>query len=282
MSNYKPVYKSEAGRKAVLTAYNAILKNWPVPYEEIWVDTSFGQTFMMQCGDRSLPPLILLHGTSSNSSMWIGDVVEYSKHFAVYAIDIPGEPGMSAERQYSWKSPVYCEWLDEVIGKLSFVKVCLLGLSLGGWLAVSFAAKHPGKVEKLVLLCPSGIGPQRISFMLKAMPLMLLGDKGFNMITQLVNGNEPIAIEALEYTKLIARNFNMRTEQLPIFTDKELKELTMPLLLFAGKKDVLLDSEKTVKRIKSLLPRAEVHLLNDRGHLLLGLTERISVFLSEK
>lgn len=279
MSSYKTAFKSEAGRAAILNAYNAILAKWPVLYEEIWINTSYGQSYIIHCGDRNLPPLILLHGTSSNSAIWIGDAVEYSKHFSVYAIDIPGEPGKSEEKQYPWKINIYGRWLHEVIEKLHLTRVSLLGISLGGWLALGFAVNYPQKAEKIVLLSPSGIGPQKISFIFKALPLMLWGDKGIDRITHLVNGNQPIPAEALEYTKLIARNFNMRVESIPIYTDKELQTLTMPLLLFAGKEDVLLDSVKTVQRVQSLLPHAETILFNDRGHLLVGLTGKITDFL---
>jgi pimeloyl-ACP methyl ester carboxylesterase len=214
--------------------------------------------------------------------VWIGDVGEYTKHYCVYALDIPGEPGKSEERQYSLKCPVYSEWLNEVMQKLQLSKASLVGISLGAWLAISFSVKYPQNVEKLVLMCPSGIGPQRISFMIRAIPLMLMGDKGFNKISRIVNGDDDIPKEALEYTKLIARNFNLRTEPVPIFTEQELKRLTMPVLLFAGKKDVLLQSEKTIKRLEASVPAAVTNLLPNHGHVLVGFASKIVDFLNEK
>jgi pimeloyl-ACP methyl ester carboxylesterase len=68
-----------------------------VPYEKISLETSYGSAFAIACGEKSLPPLFLLHGSSSNSAMWISDAAEYAKHFRVYALDLPGEPGRSAE-----------------------------------------------------------------------------------------------------------------------------------------------------------------------------------------
>lgn len=282
MVKYNAVYKSTSGRATVLKVYNEILTNWPVPYEEKWIDTYVGKTFIIQCGNINSPPLILLHGTSSNSSMWIGDIREYAKHYCVYAIDIPGEPGKSEEKQYSLKSSIYNEWLDEVIQKLLLTKTSLIGISLGAWLAISFSVKHPQKVEKLILLCPSGIGPQKISFMFKTIPFMLMGDKGFDKISRIISGDIDIPKEALEYTKLIARNFNLRTELVPIFTDKELKALTMPILLYAGKKDALLKSEKTITRLKTLTPNAITNLLPGHGHLIIGFAYKIVNFLNTK
>ncbi|PKM89625.1 MAG: hypothetical protein CVU87_04875 [Firmicutes bacterium HGW-Firmicutes-12] len=164
--------------------------------------------------------------------------------------------------------------------KLLLSKASIVGLSLGAWMSVSYAVNHPSKIEKLVLLSPSGIGSQRVSFLFKAIPWMLMGDIGIDKITQLVNSNQPLPPEAIEYTKLIARNFNLRTETVPIFKDEELKQLTMPLLLYCGEKDVLLNSHQTIKRIKELLPNASTNLLHDYGHVLIGLTDRIINFLN--
>jgi pimeloyl-ACP methyl ester carboxylesterase len=53
----------------------------------------------------------------------------------------------------------------------------------------------------------------------------------------------------------------------------------MPVLFFGGTKDALIDSEKTGKRLKRLLPHAEVSILADTGHAILGKSEEILRFL---
>ncbi len=277
--NHKPVFKSSQGRSEVLKVYDTILDKWLVPYEEMNINTSYGKTFIIKCGENSLPPLILLHGTSSNSVMWIDDIAEYSKYYCVYAIDIPGEPGKSEEKQYPLKGSTYFDWLNEVITVLQLKKVSFIGISLGAWMAAGFSSIYPQKADKLVLLCPSGIGSQRISFMFKALPLTLLGEWGFGKITRLVNGGQVIPKEALDYTKLIAKHFNLRTEPVPIYMDEELRQLRMPILLYAGDKDVLLNSKETIKRISGLLPHANVNLLTGYGHVLINLKREIIDFL---
>ncbi|HEX9063116.1 MAG TPA: alpha/beta hydrolase [Clostridia bacterium] len=276
---YKKAYKSEKGKDEVINIYDEILKKWKVTYEVFNIDSSYGSTFVIRSGDIAFPPLLLLHGTSSNSAIWIEDVEEYSKNFCVYAIDIPGEPGKSEERQYSLKEPLYIKWLNEIVTTLKLRKVSIVGISLGAWLAVGYASQYPQNIDKLVLLCPSGIGSQKVSFILKAMPLMLLGDWGFNRISRMVNGNQTMLKEAEEYTKLIARNFNLRTEPVPIYSDDELRQLKMPVLVFAGENDVLLNSYETVSCISRVLPEAKVSLLSGYGHVLIGLKSQIADFL---
>lgn len=213
--------------------------------------------------------------------MWVDDIEEYTKYYCVYAIDILGEPGKSEEKQYHLKSGIYFEWLNEVLTALALYKVSIIGISLGAWLAVGYASKYCTHVEKLILLCPSGIGNQKVSFMFKAIPLMFLGNWGLGKIAQLVNGRQSMPKEVEEYTKLIAKNFKLRTEPVPIYSDVELQQLKMPVLLFAGEKDVLLNSVETVNRISNLLPNATTKLLSDYGHVLVGLKSNVVKFLLE-
>ena len=276
----RSVFKSAEREKQVLAVYDSVLGRWPVPFEEMRLDTRLGSTHVIASGDKSSPPLILLHGTGSNSAFWYGEVSEYAGFRRVYAVDIPGEPGRSGDTQHPIKGTDYTGWLLDVFLGLGLDRAALLGVSLGGWMAIGFASRHPERVEKLVLLCPSGVGPQRYFFMFKAIPLMLLGEKGADRITRMVSGSQSIPEEAVQYSKLIARSFNLRTEPVPVFSDDELKRLSMPTLLYAGKKDVLLDSVKTGERLRGMLPRAETHILPEQGHILTGLTEEIAAFLN--
>lgn len=58
----------------------------------------------------------------------------------------------------------------------------------------------------------------------------------------------------------------MRRETISIFSGKELKLLTMPTVLFVGAKDIMLHSDKTARRLGSLLLYAEINLLPEAGH----------------
>lgn len=82
------IYKSESGKQEVLGQYREILANWPVENHQYEVETSFGSTFVIESGSKDNPPLILLHGSVSNSFTWYGDVAPLSETHNVYAIDI--------------------------------------------------------------------------------------------------------------------------------------------------------------------------------------------------
>lgn len=276
----KLAFKSQEGKSAVLKAYNSLLENWMAPNEKLYINTRYGSTFVIASGKKDAPPLILLHGSAMNSIMWAGDVREYSRDYRVYAVDIPGEPGRSDENQLPFEGPAFAEWLKDVYDALSIRKASLIGISLGAWLSVKFSVCYPEKVDKLVLLCPAGIGTQRTSFLFKAMAYMLLGEKGMKKLYKKVNGNQPMPDEMLEYQKLIGKNFNYRREIIPLFSDSELKRLTMPVKLFVGGKDIMFHSEMTAKRLGGLLPHADINVLPEAGHVLINLTGEIAAFLA--
>jgi pimeloyl-ACP methyl ester carboxylesterase len=277
----KPIFKTPQSQQIIVDVYDKIVQNWPFPYQELDVETGLGKTHVIACGERTNKPLILLHGSSSNACMWIGDVATYSQNFRVYAIDIPGEPGKSNAVRPLLKSDSYALWMDEVLVRLGTPRASLVGISLGGWLALKYAIAFPERIEKLVLLCPSGVAPQRVSFFFQVIALLPFGKLGRNRLMRIINGNDDIPEAAVEYTRLIGDNFNPRVESIPLFDDPMLKRLTMPTYLLVGEKDALLPSAKTAARLKSLLPDVKVEIFPAAGHVLIGLQEKINAFLIE-
>lgn len=275
------VFKTQEGKNDVIKHYDLFLEKWALTYEKLYVDTKYGKTFVIASGEKNNPPLILLHGSGMNSVMWLRDMQEYSRNYRVYAIDILGEPGKSDENRPSLSGSCYAEWLKDVFDNLSLKKANVVGISLGAWMAIKFSVSYPEKVSKLVLLCPSGVGPQKKSFILKAMLYGSLGEKGIDKLYYKVNGNKPIPEEMLKYQKLIGKNFNYRRETIPIFSDNELKLLTMPIVLFVGAKDIMLYSDKTARRLGGLLPHAEINIYAEAGHSNVNDVNKIIAWLND-
>lgn len=272
-------FKSQEGKTDVLKSYDSLLERWILPNEKLYVNTRYGSTFIIATGEKQAPPLILLHGSAMNSIMWMSDVKVYSRYFRVYAVDIPGEPGKSDENQLPFEGAAFAEWLNDVYTALSIEKACLIGLSLGAWLATKFSICYPEKLDNLVLLCPAGIGKQKASFLFKAIAYGLLGEKGMDKLYKKVNGNQPIPETMLKYQKLLGKNFNYRREIIPLFSDGELERLKMPVALFVGEKDIMFHSVQTAKRLKSLLPHANINIIPEAGHALTNLADKIIAFL---
>jgi hypothetical protein len=61
MSTKISTFRSPEGEAQYLLAYEAVLSQWPVLYEEFYIPTCFGDTHVIASGSEDAPPLILLH-----------------------------------------------------------------------------------------------------------------------------------------------------------------------------------------------------------------------------
>jgi len=274
------LYKSEAGQREVMAFYDTVLSAWPEPYQKLNVATRYGNTFVIASGEKSLPPLVLLHGASSNAVSWIGEAAAYSRHFRVYAVDIIGEPGRSAPARPSWIGGAYTEWMEDVFDGLGLESASLLGISQGAWVALKFAVSHPERVARLVLLTPAGITPARLSFILRVIPLTMLGKRGAEMSNRIVFGRQPIHPDVLKYMNAIMTYFKPRIGSVPLFTDSELQRLKMPVFLMVGERDALYPSRRIVSRLRTLVPHMEAIIDPEMGHVLFGISGRVLPFLT--
>jgi pimeloyl-ACP methyl ester carboxylesterase len=274
------IYKSEAGATEIRQRYRDMLANWPVPAEHVRVPTREGETFVVVSGPRDAPPLVLLHGSGANTTMWAADVASWSRHFRTYAVDLIGEPGLSAPSRPSLTSDAHALWLDDVLDGLGVTTSSVVGASLGGLIALDYATRRPDRVTRLALLCPGGLGRQRMGWLLKASMLRPFGRWGIRRSAREVTGLEtPQAGPVLEYLVLTFTQFRPRTERLPVFSDEVLRRLRIPMLVIVGGQDVMLDSEDTARRVRANIPHATVNLLPGVGHAILGQTEPVLAFL---
>jgi pimeloyl-ACP methyl ester carboxylesterase len=99
------------------------------------------------------PPLLLLHGFMAYSFSWRFNMQALSRHFTVYAIDLPG-CGFSQRSD----APL-CSLASDAEGVLRFMEhfgieqAEVLGTSRGGGVAIALAALAPQRVRRLLLVC---------------------------------------------------------------------------------------------------------------------------------
>jgi pimeloyl-ACP methyl ester carboxylesterase len=273
------IYRSVAGERAVMARYDRALEGWPVPCEKRTVATRHGATFVLSFGDHAARPLILLHGAATNSSMWAADASAYARRFHVFAVDLPGEAGKSTPNRPPWSGPAFADWLGDVLDGLGLETAMIAGISQGGWAALKFAAAAPHRVERLVVISPAGVIPDRRSFVLRAIPCAFLGGWGARQITRMVFAPQPPPAGAAEATAFMMRHFKARIGIVPRFSDAELRAVNIPALLLGGDRDALRDVAGIRERLSGLVPHLQSELIANGGHALLGVADRAIAFL---
>lgn len=279
--NTKPIYRTPAGEKIVMDLYDSLLARWPVPYEALTIPTRHGDTFVIACGDETKPPLVLLHGAASNSAVWAGDVADYVRHYRVYAADLPGEAGKSSPNRPPWNGPAFAEWPADVFAALKINKAALLGISQGGWTALKFAVSEPARIEKLVLVCPGGVVPDRAGFIVRAIALSLMGRWGARRMARALFGSQPVPDGVEDILTLVMTHFKARVGKPYLFSDEELRCLTMPVFLLGGTQDVFRDLNKIAARLQKFVPDLTVTIVPGAGHVVLDSTRYTLPFLTD-
>lgn len=130
-----------------------------------------------------------------------------------------------------------------------------------------------------MLLAPGGITPDKASFAFAAIPLSLLGPRGARRLNRMIMADQsaPEGVDAA--MTLILRHFRSRIGVLPLFSDAELRGLTMPVLLMMGARDVLRDADKIAARMACLVPNVTSIVLPSAGPALLDTPVHILSFL---
>lgn len=274
------VFKSEEGRRKILSFYGRSLGTVGFSYRERYVDTAFGKTYVLEAGDPEKQPVLLIHGSCSNSAAWFGDIPVLAEQYHVFSVDIVGDAGNSEESRLDQTTDEFETWLKDVVDGLGIGKAILIGNSLGAWISLKFAAAHPGKVEKLVLIAPSGIVPTSLSFVGKTILYLMMGEKGRDALNRMIFGMDEIPQEVKNFTRLIGENFNPLTGAMPTLPDEEMRKLTMPLLFVAGENDTLTNAAKAAGRLRRLIPSAEIHIMKNNSHAIFDAKPWILPFLA--
>jgi len=96
------------------------------------------------------PPLVLLHGILQDGRAWRPQLDALSDEWTVVAWDAPG-CGRSSDPPDTFRLPEYADILAAVVVALGLERPHVLGLSLGGALALELCRRHPRVPKTLVL-----------------------------------------------------------------------------------------------------------------------------------
>src|SRR5690554_4527752 len=96
--------------------------------------------------------VVLVHGLRTSATMWRRQVAALARHdIEAVAVDLPGH-GVRMSDAFTLDSAM--EVIDEAMSSevtdAPPVPQLLAGLSLGGYLAIEYAATHPGRIDGLV------------------------------------------------------------------------------------------------------------------------------------
>jgi len=264
-------FKTPAGEAAYRAAYDAEIKSWPVPCEEIDVPSRFWTTHVIACGPKGAAPLVLLHGYMATSTMWSINIEAFSKDHRVYAVDVMGQPGKSIPGEPICNTADFVSWLTATLDALRLGRVSLVGMSFGGWLALNYAVAVPQRVRKLVLLSPGGLLSMVKQFTVRGLRMVLLPTRlTVNSFFRWLGFTDRAYANMLELMYLGLKHFRMPVEtariQPAVVSDEELRTLHVPTLLLIGDHEVISDPAMALERARRLIADVRGELVPESRH----------------
>ena len=247
-----------------------------LPLRNSRIRLSHGQIFWREVGTG--PVLVFLHGSWSDSSEWIPVLGHLSEDYHGFALDLLG-CGDSERPKIHYSIDLEVECLAEFIETLlPNQQIYLIGHSLGGWVAASYALKYPDRIRGLVLLAPEG--------------LSLQAAKKFGGWGQGVLGHPAVVFVLLRSLKKLAKLLRQEAKIKPLLfrwqqilqhsttckllfqrrraeikaelLQDKLELLKMPVLILQGKRDTL-EAIAQSQAFADLISHSEHHLIDKGG-----------------
>jgi pimeloyl-ACP methyl ester carboxylesterase len=145
--------------------------------EERWVEVEGLRVRCLTGGEANNAPVLLLHGGGYDSaSLSYGKSIgPISRHHKVFAPDWPGY-GQSDKPKTDYSTEYYVGFLGRLMDALGLQRASLVGISMGGAIALGFGLRSPERVERLVLVDSHGLGGEvpggAASYLLVRLPLL--------------------------------------------------------------------------------------------------------------
>lgn len=231
--------------------------------------------FCQTTGDTNSPALLMLHGVGGNHSAFAPQLEQLNQQAYCLAWDMPGYGTSSLDQPLTWDS--LCEQLITLLDQHGIEKVNLLGHSLGGMLALEFAARHADRLAGLILyatspafgnkdgdfqekflrarLGPLEAGATMADIASNIVPNML-HDKHQHLAPQLIAMMGQVTPEAYGQALRCITQFDQR---------QLLANIQVPVCLIAGDSDPNAPAAMMAKTA-SKIPQGSFHEIPDCGH----------------
>jgi 4,5:9,10-diseco-3-hydroxy-5,9,17-trioxoandrosta-1(10),2-diene-4-oate hydrolase len=191
-------------------------------------------------------PLLIIHGGGAGAESWLNTAIQLADHYTVYIPDLPGF-GKSKSSNDQFDIAQYIRFIEDFTKEIDLEQFYIMGHSVGGSLALHYALEYPHRIKKLIALNSFGLGKEIALWLrITSHPVFIEVVGGlvtfiFKALKAISNRLHPHTIfkDPLSKVKIdIGRKTATFSGQTNVITER-FKELLMPVLLIAGKKDYI-------------------------------------------
>lgn len=224
-------------------------------------------------------PLVLINGFTLDTRMWDDQVDPFSQQYQVIRYDLRGH-GKSALP--TAESYAHHEDLNALLAFLGIARAHILGLSLGGAIAVDFALAYPEATQSLILVDVSGLDgyewPDELNSWFAPIysaandgDMELAKEHWLNTGWFTPAGDKPEVAARLkqivsDYSGWHFSNDNPVRGLVPTANER-LEEIGTPTLVIIGERDVPFYNHPLANSLAQRIPNAQKIIMPDVGHM---------------
>lgn len=220
------------------------------------------------------PALVLIHAFPLDRTMWQAQAELFSARYRVITPDVVGFGDSTPSRP--WTMPDMGEELEALLDRLGIENCRLVGLSMGGYIALPFTLKHAGRVKSLVLAhtrARADLEAERTArtAMIEELRKEGTGNLPGKMLPRLLGPDASAEVRDYVKTKIERSSAEACIHAVTAMRDRadqtsHLAELHCPTLVIAGSGDAILKIEDCEK-MAAAIPGAQLQVIPETGHL---------------
>ena len=257
----------------------AVRKPYPLTSTDHSLDLCGVTLHYLEWGDLAKPPLILLHGGSAHAHWWDHIAPVLAHDFHVLALDLRGHGDSSwVSGAPAYQIEDYVADLTEFVSRLALPAFVLVGHSLGGFIAMSYASIYPSHVRALVVIdIGPRIGGSRIMRLLQRMPSPVYADEAdvyarFRLLPQETSATPALLHHVAWHSVRQQRDgcFALKFDRATLGREPrdlraQLPSIHCPTLIFRGSESHNLSTEALAEMVR-LCPQARGREIAGAGH----------------
>ncbi len=223
------------------------------------------------CGGQG-DPLLVIHGGAGGASAWLKNIRELARKYTVYAPDLPGY-GLSQPFEGDYYIPELVDFIEKFSRRLGLKSFHLVGHSLGGGIALSYALKFPFRVTRLVLVSSLCLGKE-IALWVRVLSncvlcrglwkLFLGALKGVKWLLGRLFATVELVLPFSRTSVELGRYISSFKEQTTVLVNR-LSEVMVPTLVVWGANDPIIPARQAYAAA-ALIPDCRVKVFTGSGH----------------
>jgi pimeloyl-ACP methyl ester carboxylesterase len=266
------IYKNKEVKEKILKLYDEKLASLEVEHESVYVDTFAGKTHVVILGNRSLPPVVVLHGINAGAPIAMEPVKNLKDKYCMYFIDTIGQATRSAETVLPINDNSYGSWLSETTEKLGITRAVFVGISYGGFILQKLMMHKPEMIKAVIFIVPAGIvnGPiwkslQQISFPLIKF-MVTKSDKHYHQFLDSLLTTKDDYFVKLQKHILLGVKVDFRRPKL--LTKNNVEHFDKPVYIIGAENDLFFPGKQIIEKSKKLFKQvAGEHLIKGGKHI---------------